>query len=90
MMIIKTIMLIIKTLNMMMIIIFRPGSPVCECNKGWGGDQCIQPLCNPPCRCPHNDDDDDDDDPAYICNPPCRYPDDDDFDIENHQEIVLQ
>jgi len=28
----------------------RPGSPVCECNKGWGGDQCIQPLCNPPCR----------------------------------------
>ena len=60
MMIIKTIMLIIKTLNMMMIIIFRPGSPVCECNKGWGGDQCIQPLCNPPCRCPHNDDDDDD------------------------------
>ena len=47
--------LIIQTI-IIMIIIGRPGSPVCKCNKGWGGAQCTQPICNPPCRYPHNDD----------------------------------
>lgn len=28
----------------------RPSSSSCECNKGWEGEQCNQPLCNPPCR----------------------------------------
>ena len=63
----------------MMMMISRQGSPVCECNKGWGGVQCNQPICNPPCRY-----DDDDEEEVLL--------EEEDFDNKNQKKtmIVLQ